>query len=271
MTRKRFSLLPRAAGRALSRAARSGCLALMLWPGAVAAQTSLPPLSPTNLPSLIRPHAEVMGDRLSKPGKERVVFSGVLTDASGDVPAQIILQQPVLCRLDKQGANAVSVGFDGAQGFAAQKSQTSADDEALLESFSDDSPEGFFNAAAGGAGLWLVGRRFRVQDSTTATTTPQWVDVYAVLRPVKQRKDRLLRQKMYHFDSNTRLLSRVVYQSSSGGPMVETIFEGWQSINGQAVPTVWKRREGGRVVFSFRTTGAVFSGGTADTTWTRPH
>lgn len=237
---------------------------------ATAQTTALPPLSPTQMPSLIRQHAEVMGDRLSKPGKERVVISGVLTDASGEAPAQIIVQQPVLFRLDKQGAKAVSVGFDGAQGFAAQKSQTSADDEALLESFSDDSPEGFLHAASGGAGLWLVGRRFRVQDPTNATPTTQWVDIYAMLRPVKQRKDRLLRQKMYHFDSNTRLLSRVVYQSSAGGPMVETIFEGWQNISGQAVPTVWKRRDGGRVVFSFRTTGAVFSSGTADAAWARP-
>lgn len=204
-----------------------------------------------------------LGDRLWRSGQERVVLAGVFTDAGGDAPAQLVLQAPGLCRLElNSGSGKQIIAFDGA---AAWTLNGSADSRALdvLESLSGDSPEGWFHEVAQGANFWLAGTGVRVKDPGEPQA-PRFVDMYGSLRVVKQRGDRVVRRKMYCFDSETQLLHRVVYRPNPEAGVVETLFEGWERIDGQAVPGVWKRKENGQVVFSFRRTAAAFSAGVED-------
>jgi hypothetical protein len=212
-------------------------------------------LSPDRMPSLVREYSQVLGDRLWKPGKERVIISGVFSDPSGDSPGQLTMQLPALCRIDRQGKP--SIGFNGLDGWDGGSGSSASDDD-LIESLSDDTVEGFLAAAQQGANTWLVGTHVRVHDSAEAG--PQWVDIYGTLRPVAHKKKAEPRRKLYMFDPQTRLLARVAYRSASG-VLVETLFQGWTMFQGQALPSVWKRKQGGQIVFSFQSNAATFASG----------
>jgi hypothetical protein len=256
---RNFSLQGRQAGLWIALA--------VLTPGQASAQglgVAPRPLSPRDVPALISRQVAALGDRLWRSGQERVVLAGVFTDAEGDATAQLVLQVPGFCQLELNGAaGKKTIAFDGAAGWTLSGTVDSKAED-VLESLSGDSPEGWFSAVAQGATCWPAGTRVRVNDPGGEMPGPRFMDVYGSLRVVKQRGDRVVRRKMYCFDSETQLLNRVVYRSNSGAGVVETLFEGWERIEGQAVPAVWKRKEKGRVVFTFRRTAAAFSAGVED-------
>jgi hypothetical protein len=116
----------------------------------------------------------------------------------------------------------------------------------------------------------MVGLRFRTDDGTTANYRGPWWDVYVLGSQILQRRSSTLRHKGFYFDSLTGLLQRVVYRSGAGGVPVETLIQGWERIEGQAVPLVWTRMENGRVTFSFRRTGVAFTPAATDDRFTGP-
>src|SRR6266498_4504254 len=62
--------------------------------------------------SPVRQIVNVLGDRVQKPGKERVVMTGSLTRMGVVSTVQIILELPGLLRIDEQGGKGKSLVFD---------------------------------------------------------------------------------------------------------------------------------------------------------------
>lgn len=217
----------------------------------------------------IRDRIIAAGDRFWVPGKERVTIAGVFVDETGTHPARIVIQLPRLCRLDvSDGASQKVMAFDGSRTWTLG-GQADAGVEAVLESLADDSIEAFVSGALRGANIWLAGSGYRLHDSESAFPQPRRVDVLGVLRPAGPVAGRPIRRKMYCFDSESRLLNRVMYRDSSGR-LTATVYEAWDLVDGEPLPTVWTRRQEGKVVFSFRRAAASFSAGLADATFGQP-
>lgn len=200
------------------------------------------------LPSVVRIHAERLGDRVFAPGKERLLLSGVLTDAAGgQSPAALIYQLPNMVRLQAAGSLRNLV-FDGT---AARATGTiGSSEEAVLESLTDDTMEGFLDSIRNGSSVRLLGRNFRPEGSLGSG-----VDIYDVRGPARSRRDRIQRQKRFYFDNTSALLLRVRYNDASRG-LTETRFSQWRDVNAAAVPGVIERLENDRPVFVFRLTTA---------------
>lgn len=80
-----------------------------------------------------------------------------------------------------------------------------------------------------------------------------------------ERDDKAPRQKWYMFDSQTMLLDRVSYIARKNGAevRVETRWENWEAVNGQAVA----RREEGKEVMRLEAAAAAVGGRADDGTF----
>ncbi len=142
------------------------------------------------------------------------------------------------------------VSFDGqrANGITLRKN-----DEALIESFIMDLPEGLFVSVQQGAAVRLIGRGFGPDPQVAPDYTGPRYDIYEVTGTVRGRQDELIRSKLYYFDSRTGLLQSTRYYDRSISPPVkiETRFSVWGDINGSVYPARIDHYEGGQLIFTF--------------------
>ncbi len=193
---------------------------------------------PSQIPFLLRYQYLALGSRLQKPGNERIAINGVLTDSMGSQPVQVIMELGGKVRID---TSAKSLRFDGQNSYYAATNF----DKDLLESLVDDLPETFITAAALGSGFHLLGQRFSDQKGGFG-------DIYDTLIPGKTNKTHPRLPKRCCFDSLTGLLSWVQYRSGmkADSAIIETRFSDWIIVNGQAVPTLISRSQGGQCIFT---------------------
>jgi hypothetical protein len=190
----------------------------------------------------LRPALNLISDRVERPGKERLLINGVLSEPSNTAqPVQLILEFPDRLQLTLQnGVSRWVTNFNG-QAQGKQYDQLESD---LIESLIYDSPEHFFLAASEGAALRSLGSRFHGEG-------PAVYDIYQLADSNNLGRNSRGQTKFYDFNSDTQLLERVRYQAIRDGLTVATETRvGWQNINGRYLPVSIARFENGAAVFT---------------------
>jgi len=206
--------------------------------------------------SVLRPqlawNLNQLGDRLERPGKERLSIVGSVRWAAessafqiaamGEFPDRLQLSLPI-------DGVARTVVFDKTE--LKSKSTLSAAEESLLETLVYDSPEHFFSTQMHGQATRFLGNRFRVDDGSAPDYKGPYYDIYQVADEIKTAAQPRLQPKFFYFNSDTLLLDRVVYETAgSGSPArIEVLLADWRTENGQAVPYRIERIENGKTAF----------------------
>jgi hypothetical protein len=222
----------------------------------------------TQLPPDLQTAAKALGDRLTSPGKERLVIVGTLTQSGVTVPATITYQLPNSVRIDLAAASPRSLTFDG-----TKSSATAETDSDMMESLLDDSPEVMLDSLAHGMRLRTLAYRARLDDGTTRNYGGPWAAIYQLVGGVPSRANLVLRQKHFYFDSQTHLPTSVRYQiKRTDGSIVavETARSAWTSAVGEFFPGTITRTENGAIVFVFHSTSATVGSAATDGIFVSP-
>lgn len=201
-----------------------------------------------------------LGDRLEKPGRERLSAIGTLSRA--DLPAEevrVIWEFPDRLRLTRQRGNQTRViAFDGDQ-VKAGGNPLDEPEQDLLETLVYGSAEHFFATQMQGMATRFLGSRFRIDDGSAADYSGPYYDVYKVEDQVNTSTDQRQQLKFYYFNSDTLLLERVTYEITRNGSTVkvEERLSDWTREQGQRIVRRIERLENGQSVF-------VLSVGSAD-------
>ena len=214
-------------------------------------------VNPTSLPSPVRGYLLALGNRIQTPGNERTTLLGSSTDQKGTESAQLIWQVPGEIRFVR--TNEPTVIYDPSAGLVNASSITPADAD-ILESLFDDAAESFIYGFSQGSANRFFGSRFRTDTGTTPNYQGPWYDIYNRAATAKAQPGSPSRQKLYYFDSQTRLLAKTLYILPNS-INVSTEFSNWIQSGGQAFPGRIVRTENGSTVFSFTVSQA--SAGTA--------
>lgn len=203
-------------------------------------------IRPTRLTPQLRVPFTVLGNRLAKRGKERLLSVGTMNRSGTSLPVTVECEFPNLLRVVTQAG--VLVSFNARQSGGRDVSRH---ENALVESLFYDAAEYFFTAQMHGAATRFLGARVSGGDDASAP----FYDVYEVN---EDSSDSPSPTKRYFFNSETQLLAVVRYESENAGTRisVETRFGGWRKVNGEHVPGTIVRLENGQTVFSltFNTT-----------------
>ncbi len=208
----------------------------------------------SNIPSVFALQMGALGDRVKTSGKETTIYIGEFTDADGKATAtRVIYQLPGLVRLEGFKGQGTAISFNGkdVKGITSRQS-----DEALLETFVMDFPEGMLESIQESAAVRIIGRGFGPDPALVLDYKGPRYDLFEVTIPVRSRQDKTIRTKTYYYDSKTGYLQRTQYYDRSVKPPVkiETRFSMWGSIDGSAYPAVIEHYEGGKLVYSFTVT-----------------
>lgn len=212
------------------------------------------------------------GDRMQKPGKERLTISGTVTrGGSATAQFQVIHELPNSIRYQEQGGSgATTVVFDGNQ-YGKSSGNPQKQDSDLVETLVYDSPTGFMYAPVSGVSIRKLGSRFRtvgIKDDPFAGSAH---DVYVILTSIRQAGKIKQQPKFYHVNSDTFLLDRVNYQDTDNpGTRVEIILNDWAVVAGNRIPQLIRRLENGVEVLRFNITSAVFGPSVADGSFQKP-
>lgn len=251
----------RSLGRKVRRSVLTGVLLTFLvqtFPTDLVGQAAGPGgsvyLSRSRLRSRLREALTFFGDRLEKPGKERIVLVGTLkpTSQAPALPFQAVWELPGSLRIETPGG---ALTFDG-QTLTGAVTRT---DEALVETFFYDTAEHFFLVQARGLPTRFLGPRFRLDDGRDANYRGPYYDIYEVIDAVRWGAQVRMQPKLYYLNSDTLFLERVRYQSNrdSARTEVEVQLGNWRRGDGQAVPGHIVRLENGQAVFTVTVASAT--------------
>ncbi len=132
------------------------------------------------LPVVFQRHFAAMGDRLQKPGQERINMTGTLTDSGGTVPVQVLSELGGKVSISVINAAPKTLSFNGV---AASAVSVTPYDSDLLSAFVDDLAETLLQDISQGTGFRPIGERFKAGDGS-------FCDFYDVLISARQRKPR---------------------------------------------------------------------------------
>jgi hypothetical protein len=206
----------------------------------------------------LRYASEALGDRLEKPGKERLILVGVLRRASKNNenrPARLILEFPDRLRLEEQDRVTVYNNDDFISSAGALNKNEQDEVESLLFDFVDH----FFIAQTQGAATRFLGSRFRLDDGSNPRYTGPFYELYQVTDRIAIKRGDREQPKLYFFNSDTLLLERVRYQIERDGASikVEVLISGWRKVGGQQIPSNITRTENGEPVLSLSITSST--------------
>ena len=211
----------------------------------------------------LRWHLKTLGDRIEKPGKERVIITGTIKRAgdSQALPMALVLEYPERLRLVIQdGVQQRVITFNGreANGVGAPPN---ARERELIETLVYDTAEHFLASQTQGAAMRILGQRFRADDGTTPNYGGPYYDLYEVSDQIKAAPDARTLSKVFYFDSDTLLLQKVRYQIlRNGAPVaVETRLSNWQSAQGQQIPRRITRFENNEAVLALTITSLAMT------------
>jgi len=200
--------------------------------------------------------ADALGNRLQRPGGERVLWLGTLTQLVGSEtmssPVRILIEFPHRIRIEEQrGGQTHVIGFDGHNGWK-QGAMLSRHEEDLIESLVFDSVDHFFVGQMRGYGTRPLGTHFRDDDGSIPNYNGHFYDIYQFADQISIGQSKREQQKLYYFNSETMLLERIKYQLNREGTTipVEIQFSGWHQASGQQMPGTIIRLENGNPVVS---------------------
>jgi hypothetical protein len=207
---------------------------------------------PGELGSEYRHYFVALGNRMQTTGKERLVLTGTLEQATRNTAAssvRITIDIAGQLRMDSTGGPSVTVVYDGQQIKNSGAGQGKADQD-LADSLSQDSMESVITGLIQGNAARTIASHARWADPRSPSTP--------ILCDVVQQYDRSSaswrdpeQAKTYCFDSTTHLLAAVMYRTPSKANVI-TRFSDWRSIEnqGQMVPFKVERLENGNAVFT---------------------
>lgn len=203
----------------------------------------------------LRSALDVYGDRLEKPGKERLTAIGMLSNVNTTdnekIPVRLVFEFPDKLRLEKQKGNKIETTiFDGKKKVKIGDVLKPQEEEEL-ETLVFDSLDHFMAAHLLGSPLRFLGDRFRLDDGTAVNYTGPYYDIYQIAEQqfdANNNKKQTVQQKLYFFNSNTHKLERITYQVAGKKETVEAVVQlgGWQNLGGQVLPTSLTRLENGK-------------------------
>ena len=202
-----------------------------------------------NLSPKLVGHLNALGDRIEKPGRERLNLTGTLSRGNDSEEVVAVFEFPERLRLTLQKDSQTRViSFDG-----EHANSVDSFDEDLLETLVYGSVEHFFNTQMQGMSTRLLGSRFLLHRGSTADYIGPYYDVYKVTDQIKTSHDQREQYKFYYFNSDTLLLERVTYEINRNGTTVkvEERLGGWTMEEGQQVARRIERLENGDSVFVF--------------------
>jgi len=237
-----------------------------------AASTALQYLQPSAVPAPLRAPLVALGNRLQTPGEEKFTLTGTYTDGSGSQGIKITWQIPGQVRIDLTGATPLSISSDGATTASSAGAVTPANDD-LIETLGDDRAEALlFGVSKPDFGWRFVGGWFRTDDGTTQNYTGPFYHIHQDNAAVKVRSDKAQRNKFFYFDSTTSLLAEVNYSVERNGAAVNarTLYSGWTTVAGQAVPGQIVHSENGVAVITIQISSGQASAAANDSLFTTP-
>lgn len=194
------------------------------------------------------------GDRLEKPGKERQTLAGTITrGGSPPSPLTVVRDYPDLMRVEvTAGLTTRVTAFNGGRAQAGGAGLTPAERDTLETLVYDTADHFFHSQQSGAAATRFLGPRFRLDEGTNAAPAAPSYDVFETTEPVLTDDAGRVQTRRYYFNSDTRLLDRVRYQTERDGSQVdvEVVLGWWQSVNGQALPSSVVRLEDGAPVLT---------------------
>ncbi len=198
-------------------------------------------------------HLKALGDRLERPGKERLSVTATLSRAGDSQLAEVVAvwEFPEQLRLTIQrGIQTRVIRFDGEQAKAAGNPLDS-DEQDLIETLVYGTAEHFFFTQAQGKATRMLGTRFRIDDGSSANHSSPSYDIYQVADQVKTSASQKEQEKLYYFNSDTLLLARVSYRINRDGSEVkiEEVTGDWGNEQGQQVARRIERFENGKSIF----------------------
>jgi len=211
------------------------------------------------------------GDRLLKPGKERLVLSGTTTRQNyASLACQITYELPNQVRYQEQGSGAETLVFDGSQ-FSSNSASLQKADTDLMETLAYDSPDWFFYVPANTLPWRKLGSRFMINPQPGTRYTGPVYDIYLVSTSIQQPGKVKRQSKYYYVNSDSNLMERVQYQDADNpSTNVDVILGGWTTIANNRVPQTIQRMENGVEVFHFTVTSAVIGAAMADGAFQKP-
>lgn len=216
------------------------------------------------LPWELQVKVNALGDRLEKPGHERITMTGTLLRNGTSNPSVIVFQLPGKVKIGLPGS--AVLGFDGTSPWNSAGAIPSSDQD-LIEAFSDDAAEAFFFDLVDHTHVMRPLVHYaRMDDGTSPNYSGPWVDIYQQVGPVLSRADATMRQKHFYFDSNTELPDRVRYMSPAGN-RIEVVRSQWTQFEGQYVPMQISRYQDGQLTHSFTATAATVGAAANDATF----
>lgn len=245
---------------------------------AASSLVSQPPASigdrfnPLRFPIQIRGAVLALGDRLQVAGKERTTVNGTFATPNGASAAVVTYELPNKARIDESGFASHSVGYDGSKSWTSQ-TQLSEQDQNLLETLLEDSPEGMLRAITETASLRVIATLARFDDGKAPHYSGPLVDIFQVVGPVPSSGNASNRLKHYYFDSRTHLLLEVSYwlkHSDGSSAAVRIIRSNWTNVGGQFIPGDITRVENGKTLFTFTMSAVALSPAVQDGKFTAP-
>lgn len=208
----------------------------------------------------LRWHLRALGDRIERPGRERIAITGTIRRAgdSQALPMMLTLEFPDRLRLTVQdGLQQRIVTFNG-QGAASVGPPLTPRERDFIETLVYDTAEHFFAGQTRGTATRWLGQRFRADDGTTPNYAGPYYDLYEVSDPAAVARQQV---KDFYFNSDTLLLERVRYQVVRNGAQVEveTRISNWQQAQGQQAPRRIVRLEDGQPVLALTITALAIS------------
>jgi len=205
-----------------------------------------------------------MGDRLQRPGNERVILIGRYADQFGTSDIRIVRETPGRFRLDLSDKPNRPLIYDDSTGWSSPSiTQLEA---AALESLFDDTPDSFFYEVSNGSSYRFLGNGFRANDLGSRNSNGTAFDVYQLFAAVRSPVGVARRGKEFFFDSQTGLLGRVQYLAP-GNVRVVTEISNWQTASGQSFPGTILRKENSSVVLNVALTNFSVGRSVADGTF----
>lgn len=201
----------------------------------------------------LRWNLQALGDRLEKPGNERLTVTGTLTRAGEPQPvsALLVLEFPDHLYLELQrGASHQVITFNGTRA-AKTGGAIGRDEQDLVETLVYDTAEHFFFGQTQGTATRFLGSHFREDDGRQSNYTGPFFDVYRTTEQVEHGTSAQTRTKDYCFNSKSLLLERVAYRTGDGQQSVEVRIGDWRQFQSQQVPTRIVRFEQGQPALTF--------------------
>jgi hypothetical protein len=222
------------------------------------------------LPISIRHVARKAGQRFLVPGKERSVVTGTIARGTGS-PARIQITREMPGRIRIEEGSKPALGVSG-NGLWKADGALTPNDEALLETFLDDSLEEFLIGQAGGMPTRFLGAGYRTDGGRAASYTGPYYELHQTFASASDGRSNNQPPKTFFINSETGLLEQVRYRVMRVGRTAEVFVQlaNWQKFDGEWMPTIIQRYEDCAPVLTLKVSAATFSPTVNDGLFERP-